>query len=404
MNSLTKVAVTNFVSAFLGFVFNVWIARILEVDDYGRAFLLISASLMINQILDFGLSNAYLVILGKEKKPSLKKTHVILGNLIKASVLRILFFSVLLYISSVIFEISSQTEFYFLFVCGFVSCTNKSLISFFQGLQKWNQFNYLNLSLNVLKIAVLGLYLSTSNNIDIKTVLASLIIATIIHFGIILWSFNYYLKFSRTALNLKRSNKKIFLYVKPFFVLNVITVLASRMDLFLTENMLSSSTLANYSAAISVAFMFPLVTSSILQVLIPRSSSGNNSTLFFLKRNFKTGVLVVLVFTLVGILLSKPFFEIVFSNKYENAHLYFSCLMPIFCLGILFTPFESYFYAKNPWFLTKVKSLQLAIILIVSVVFMNFGIWSIISGVYMSRFFGWSVINIAYNKSVTNVK
>ncbi|HHQ4902756.1 TPA: oligosaccharide flippase family protein, partial [Aeromonas veronii] len=62
-----SVIFSNFMAAGLGFVLNIVLARLLDVDEYGRIFLIFSLVTVLYTIFDFGFNSAQVIFYNKTK-------------------------------------------------------------------------------------------------------------------------------------------------------------------------------------------------------------------------------------------------------------------------------------------------------------------------------------------------
>jgi O-antigen/teichoic acid export membrane protein len=175
-----------------------------------------------------------------------------------------------------------------------------------------------------------------------------------------------------------------------------------RIDNLIIENHLGLEQLALYAAVNSLAFMFPILTGSIMKFLLREVSKEGISYLIRITEIQKKYFPFLFLGILILALTSKPLIWIVYGNKFIEAVPVFVILMASYLGGVFFTPLESYFYGFHQKTILGLKLLQLCVLIIMALVLINkFRLIGIALAVLASRLTGWVIL---YYKSIKEIK
>lgn len=170
-------------------------------------------------------------------------------------------------------------------------------------------------------------------------------------------------------------------------------VVTMRFDVLLIEYRLGAEWLGIYTAANSLAMIFPLVTGSLIQLFLREAALGPSD---FLQRFFplQHRLLPVLVVALTAaVLLSGPVITSLFGERYQAARPVLQILLVPYLGGVFFTPLESYFYAAEPEVIKRLKLLQMGIVVAVSILLIGYwGISGVAAAIALSRVVGWGMV------------
>jgi O-antigen/teichoic acid export membrane protein len=382
----------NFISVGLGFFNALIIAKYLNLQDYGSYTVLVTFASIASVFSDLGLSNTFVVYTNKFKD----KTKAILQFYNFIWKFKNYIILVCAIISSfVVFYIGSTKilELSFIILFPFILVTNTILNYQNQVLNNWSRYGLINASMNFFRLV--GLFLLLFLNVfNVDTLMIILLTSGFLQMFILLYLNKQYFKPHDIA-----STKSIVKLTKSFFILNCITIVASKSDIIIGEFLFNPKQLGLYSNAFVLASFFPVISSSLNQVLI------RNSSIDILKKinkaiNVKTVVFLFLMISLIW-LFSDIVFRLFFNNKYDDSIILFKLLATIHSFGILFSPYESYFTNTNQNFLIKLKSIQTIILLITPFLFYNYLNWySLIFGVLLSRLVGWTILSVKARKEL----
>lgn len=344
------------VTAVIGFVFTIILARSLGPKTFGIYSAISALAAIIYSLGDLGISSAIINLLPKNKfkRYFLIATgfwlqfFIILGALV-------LIFIITFFRSYIIPGASAQD----LIIAGAISL-NYLLISYAQGVftaeKKFWSYSFSQIIDSVIKILIVfALY--KSNHLNITTVLISNVISTLAALLITFGKELYRIEFDVD----KNIVGHIVRFARWIAVSRIFTIFISRIDVILL-NLLSGGFQAGiYSAAARVSLFFALLISSLGSVINPRFSSFDTreKVVSYIQK------LLILVFgiSLVMILfalLSKPIINFVYGNSYDlaiNVFRYLTLAMIPFLFTLVTTPPILYTY-NQPLFYAKITAMQ----------------------------------------------
>jgi len=277
-----------------------------------------------------------------------------------------------------------------------VTSVTKVFISFFQGEKQWFKFNISNISLNFFRIAPLLLIMFLGDKIGISDITWILIFSSLGQFILVLSLIYGKDKTSKNEVSKNDSHNLKKSFSNHFYSLigiTLITVIASRVDVLITKQFLSNEELGLYSMGSSLALIFPIITNSLIQVLLSFSKEIdkiNVLTSNFLLKFIGISVIAILLFTVVP-----TFFDWLFLSRYNDSIIFFQFLSMIHVIGLIFTPLEVVFLVKKPKIIFFLKLCQL-LILILTPILMIVSLWTILLGVLFSRVAAWLFLTYIY--------
>jgi PST family polysaccharide transporter len=168
-----------------------------------------------------------------------------------------------------------------------------------------------------------------------------------------------------------------------------------RTDNILIQYVLDIKQVAIYSAANSLAFAFPLITSSIMKVLMREISKNSElylkKLLFYQKKYFGLAILAIAFVWIVSPYLI-PF---MFGEKYIPSILIFQILSIVYIGGIFFTPLESYYYTEDANIILKLRIIQLLLTVVLGVLFMRLiSLPGLVIAVVVTRIVAWIYLSV----------
>jgi len=388
----------NILAAVLGLFLNIIYGKTLTISDYGNLYFLLSLLYILNYIIDGGISQSIVVYSSKDHCPSERHEYIqfvfkrYYKYLILSVVLSILVSSIVVYYNNLL----TFQNFILLFVSGIVTSVTKVFISFFQGEKQWFKFNISNISLNFFRIAPLLLIMFLGDKIGISDITWILIFSSLGQFILVLSLIYGKDKTSKNEVSKNDSHNLKKSFSNHFYSLigiTLITVIASRVDVLITKQFLSNEELGLYSMGSSLALIFPIITNSLIQVLLSFSKEIdkiNVLTSNFLLKFIGISVIAILLFTVVP-----TFFDWLFSSRYNDSIIFFQFLSMIHVIGLIFTPLEVVFLVKNPKKIFFLKLCQLLILILIPIL-MIVSLWTILLGVLFSRVAAWLFLTYIY--------
>jgi len=355
------------VTAAIGFVFTVVLARILGPEQFG-VFSAISALIAIVYSLgDLGIASALINFIPKLKESRSKLINTSFWFEVVVAIFILIIFSVLAIFHKSIIPGSLTNQ---LLIAGVLS-VNYLLIGYIQGIftaeRRFWIYSISQIIDAVIKIIFVLLLLSASR-LSIDTALLANVVSTILA---LLFTFG------KESLNIKLSFDKeifhkLFSFAKWIAVTRIFSVFISRIDVILL-NLLSNSFQAGiYAAANRITLLFSLLVSSLGSVINPRFSGfdSKSKVVSYIKKLLGL-ITVVSVAMLISALLAKPIIDIVFGDKFTDAIPVFQALtvaMIPFMYSLVTTPAIIYTY-NQPKFIARMTIFQV-VAMVISEIFL----------------------------------
>ncbi|WP_313386844.1 lipopolysaccharide biosynthesis protein [Chishuiella sp.] len=390
--NILGVLISNFLGAGLGFAVNIILARFLSVEEFGRINLLSSLFLILYSLFEFNFSNATVIFVNKNKSKYSYNELIYYSNYLFKKYYRfsILFIMISLVIINYFYKLN--------FIENLMLVSNFYLFSIYkyvntlhQATGEWKKYNIINILNNICKfiftlisiIFVIYFSIDKYDSIIIGFILFPVVVLTIC----LIYSREYI-----KIINLKNSElyKNFLSIIIPLGISNIFMLISMRFDSLIIEYKLGSEQLGIYSAANTLALMFPLITNALRNVLVRQSSVSDET---FLKKilNFQKKYWIYLILILIITIYIAPYlFNIMFGEKYDKSILVFQTLIIVYIGGVFFTPLESFFYTNSPKLIRNQKLIQMFIIVFGSVLLIDYlGIFGVAISIVCSRIYGW---------------
>jgi len=398
--TILKVFASNMLGAGLGFSLNVILARLLSLEEYGKINFIFSVVVIISTSLDFGFSNASVIVYNKFKD-KIGKAAIYATN--RAFAFTILYSLPL--VLAALFLIHKFYSFEFKEVVVILLSTifytiYRYVVSLHQAEGAWNKYNFLNVLNNVFKICLVGIFIFVCHYVlDLMGVYTSSMYGyttSIILLCILVMAL------TRNILKVKRpdgeggreltqSLKRIVINIG---IANLVIIITMRADSLIILKYLGSQKLGIYSAANTLALFFPLITISLMNVFLKEAASRDRK--MFLSRIMKAQVnLLPIVIMIIGVavIFSKPMILLIFGERFAETVNIFRILLVAFIGGVFFTPLESFFYANGQREIRNLKLIQMITFLSLSILLIqSFDIYGVAFSVVASRLVGWTVL------------
>jgi O-antigen/teichoic acid export membrane protein len=279
------------ISGLSSFLLFIILARFLEVSEFGKFSYFFAIGYTISIILDFG---GKINVLKEISKSNNKKNK---NKIFSISITNIFLISLLLYIST--FIIFNNIIFLSTIFCFSTICFLQICYSLLKAESKFLNELYYNLinRFCIITIIIIFLYNKPINSKDIFCIIGTI---NIIFFFVIVFFEKINLKFN--------FNKKIFIYLKYIFLIDLITSIYFRYQVVLLEYFdYGFIKIAEYSAAFRLVEFFVLALSPI-GILVLKFSTKNLNKIFFHK------ICYFLIFIIGGISFSTGLILYNFSN------------------------------------------------------------------------------------------
>lgn len=398
---IISVIFSNFFSAGIGFSLNVILARILSVESYGKISLIFALVATLYTLIDFGFNSSQVIYFNRERKDWTNeyRADLILRLYIDWFIKSNLIAALMIILLAVYFDLKGLE-----ILCVFSAFFSYTLFRFslarIQSEALWARYNRLNVLNNLIKSSCIMLalligytFLEGNNYYDLTLIgyLLYPIVLILLVFIFVADKFRFNEKVSRRDyLAAKTGFSKIML---PVGMSAVTVILMMRMDVFIIEYFLGLKQLGIYAASNSLALVFPIITTSILQVFIQKSSNSNESFLASIlvqqKRIAKYLPIIILFF----VVLAPYIFDLLYGSEYKSGASIFSILLFAYIGGIFFTPVESYFYSHYPKRILYLRFYQLLISSCLQLVLIQtMGLFGVAIAIVVTRIFGWIYI------------
>lgn len=415
---LKKLSVTGFFSIFMSNVFakviaffgNIVIVNILSKNDYGIYAYAINAMTMLYIFNDFGASNSALQSLTEEKDNS-KKQKGILKYALKIGLTGSLISGILILLSPLfypyqIIEAKDYTPILFLIplfsnINSFISIVLRANLknkrfAIFNLSQTF--FNYFLLIFLSIKFGIIGAIIS-----QYCYMIISLVIGLILSRGV--------LDKNVEPLNIDKKEKKSFLkYALTTQLNSTLGSILLNIDIFLIGIMIANSEMvATYKVATTIPMALSFLPNCVVIYILPYFIMHNKDIKWIKKNYFKLikyGIVCYGGITLLGCLASKPLFNLLYGDAYNNSILIFNILMIGFFFSATFKiPSNNILYGMRKLKINLIVTISSSIVnFIFNILFINlFGIVGAAITTTLVQIFS-SIILIYYVKKVLSNK
>jgi O-antigen/teichoic acid export membrane protein len=404
------VTAANFIAAGFGFLTTLIPARLLDVSTFGRFSFILSLVTILSCLADFGFSPTVVVYYNRHRE---KLGITALGKVNR------LFFQFLLCVSvlsiplivliGLFYHLDSREV--LVVVCAvLLYVVIRYCSSIHQATGDWNRYNAITIITSVTRMLIMAgsawAALVVTSIVGYGLLLAGFLIQSIVN-GIGTWMFSRPFHVSDTTVSLEE-RRDIFKTLLPLGMSTVVIVVCMRFDSMIIQKVLGAHELGIYSAANTLAFAFPVLTGSLMNVLLRESSKLSDTFLPRLIATQKRYLPLLLLAFAVAMICSGPLLTLLFGTRYSEAIPIFRVLLIPYMGGIFFTPLESYFYAKEPRTILWLKTGQMAVIVGGSLLLIDeFRLYGVATAIALSRILGWIWIStksyrvIALNRGET---
>ncbi|MCF7918812.1 MAG: oligosaccharide flippase family protein [Candidatus Cloacimonetes bacterium] len=389
----------NMITAGLSFLLNVLLSRFLTVAEFGKISLIFSLVITFFTIADFGFSNTTIIFYNRyREKYRINPLHYLNTIYFRFwAVISLLSVPLILIFIRPYFQLGYYESLLILFV--FVPfMVFYYLNSCNQAKGRWLQFNLLNVSNKLLQIiaiflSVLIFYTILGIQSRYQSVLWGYNLYPILLL-IICFAFNYhFLHFARAKDTSQNSLADLGKIALPLGITNIFVIISMRFGYLVTEKVLGSEELGIFSAANTLALVFPLITTSLMNVLLRETATRKQDFLRKIITHQKKYALWLLLILTMSIFGSRFFILTIFGENYAGSIDIFRILLIPYIGGIFFTPLQSYFYSHQPKTIMTVQGMQMLIVIIGSILLIRYyGLTGVALAITLSRVAGWIYI------------
>lgn len=401
IKNVLGVSVFNIIGAFIGFVLNIFLARYFSVEEYGDISFFIATFLILFTIFEFGFSNTLVILSSKVDSNAREKVFAYINNKF------ILFTSSLLVLLIVLLNLfhdffgAYYSVFQIATFAAYLFGIYRYLISIFQAEAKWRLYNIYNVLNNFIKVVVIAGIITVfevvlKKNVSIEIYYYSFLLYVVLLFLLTLIFKKNKVSFLKSSSTI--SSNYFYQTLLPLGTINLLIIAAMRADIYIIDSQLGSFEVGVYSVANSLALIFPLITSSVMKVLVRESSKKGIGFLVKIIEIQKKFYLHLIIVIFLVILSAKYLIILLFGVKYIDSILIFQVLITVYIGGMFFTPLESFFISNKPNQILIVRIVQLVIIVLLGLILISlFGIIGMSLTVVISRLVGWLYFTIKSN-------
>ena len=344
------------ITALIGFVYTVILARYLGPEQFGVFSAVTALIAIVYSLGDLGIASSLINFIPKLKDLRSKLINTSFWFEVAIGSVILILFSIFAIFHQTIVPGSLANQ---LLIAG-VLTLNYLFIGYIQGVftaeRRFVSYSLSQIIDATIKIIIVFILLAMSR-LTIETALLANIVSTII---------SLLITFGKELLRIKPSFDKgifhkLFHFAKWIAVTRIFSVFISRIDVILL-NLLSSSFQAGiFAAANRITFLFSLLVSSLGSVISPRFSGFDNKhkVISYIKKLLGL-ISLISVLMLTAAIFAKPIINIVFGDKFVLAIPIFQALtisMIPFIFSLATTPALIYTFNK-PKFVARMTALQ----------------------------------------------
>ena len=322
--TLISVFVSNSIGAGLGFLINLILARFLSVENFGKVNLIFTLVVILFTITDFGFCNTVVIFYNRKKKDAVVNPIFFLNSIYIKFLFVIYAISIPIVLFFKFYFNLSVNESIIIYIIFALFLIYRYLNSINQAKGNWLRYNLLNIFNNLCKLICFFTF----------TIFLYFVFHLLSKYDSVLFGYGTYaviiiivslivnrenIKFSFRNVENKAYFKEFLSIIIPLGLANIFIIITMRFGNLIIEKKLGSSYLGIYSAANTLALVFPLITTSIMNVLLREASGKKEDFLEKGIRNQKKYLLLLIIILIVSILLSKYFVVILFGNKYVDS-------------------------------------------------------------------------------------
>jgi len=341
----------NLAGSVMGFAVGLLAIRNLVPSDFGRFSLAIAVMGLLSQGMELGLTTGFVKFASQYLRDQKERSSLILLVALKSRLVSGLFFLIIGYLSADLVGryIFRQEGIETLLRLAFVGGAGALMFGFTRGVlqarQWFRRFAFLGIWPNLLRLSALGFLLVTGNFSLVNVVLVH-VLSPVVCF-VISWAV-----IPRDFLKARGDNRaafwEIFHFSKWVTLSNVATMIILRIDVFMLTSMKSSEDVAFYVGASQLAYLFPIITGSITQTLLPKATalSSTDDLRSYVRGGLKVVPWALLIFVPL-IVLAGPIVGILYGDEYVQSIPIFRILIVGFMISVMVNPMSLLLYTLD---------------------------------------------------------
>ncbi|MGL5594464.1 MAG: oligosaccharide flippase family protein [Cetobacterium sp.] len=352
----------NVFTGFLTFLFFTILAKKANLEVFGNFNTINEFLLLLMTFTDLGLNISFIRFNTKFLEEDKKKSIVLMGLVIKIKIFISLVLLILVFLGNNLIinkflKVNNQSVIVLAF---FTSIIYMSIISFisatYQSYEKFIKMGIVNLIAPCIKLVLLlflTMYLKIEINLKMMLLLflISSVIGSFFSWNLLKRDFKFNILEVKILEN-KEYFKNIINFGKWLTLLNILTVLIGKTDVFMLRELSNIDEIAYYSAGQKLAFFLPVLTNGLTTILLPKASKIKRKN--ELKEYIKLCLgLIILVLVPIGVimLVSKDLILLFLGVKYLNSIIVFKIIISTFIIELFCIPFSLliYVYEKTKY-------------------------------------------------------
>ncbi len=351
VKDLAVVFIGNLFGAALGFIATILITRILGPADFGLFSIALAVMGIVVQLSDFGISTGLVRFASlyfktnKIKAALLLKVSLKLKIIIAVSIFLIGFFLSDFLAINIFQKSDSIIPLKLAFIGAFGASLAGYIPATLQARESFKNYSLFILIEPMAKISLIGL-LSLALRLDLFGALTTVI--TIPFLSLLIGSLIIPKDFLKVAGNEKEPLKELFNFSKWILVSILCTMLMIRLDILMLGYFRVTQEVGFFSAAYTLASVFPLLTGTITTVLLPKVSQISNREQLrkYIIKSLKYSSFVVFP-VIILLFISRPLILFIYGSQYLQSANIFRILVVGLALSVIVNPISLIFYALN---------------------------------------------------------
>jgi O-antigen/teichoic acid export membrane protein len=406
-NGFLVVLIGTSLSAALGFISNVFLARTISIDNFGQLAFFYTCIVTVFSLWEMGFGAHYVVKINQSSELYTEDRTKEMNSLYHRVKIRYgLPMGLILTALPVYIYDLSVLDYFGIFIGALCLTQHKFLLSVCQAKADWTRFSFFQsvpmlyriLAYVLIIIGVNFFNLPADILISIKIGLCCSLVLSVISTEKL--TPKYYLL---TAKSSKSMQKFLFDGAVIQAFINTAIVLFSRMDIFLLMYFINSKDVALYFAANTLAMVFPLITRSLMSFYLQKISSSSNREASNLLGKQLNYLPVVIVISIVLYFSGDYIMDLIYGQNYGSGGNILAILAFGYLGGIIFTPFEAYFYSRDASVVLKIKIMSVVVMVAFSLALVEFyGAVGIAFALMFAKLFGWLMVTFFYSKEKLN--
>ncbi len=360
------VLVGNMAGSLMGFGVGLLAIRNLSPAEFGLLSLAIAVMGLLSQGMELGLTTGFVKFAAQYFKEQREKASLILlvafkSRLVSGILLLGIGYLLADSIGRYIFRIENIEPLLRLsFLGGFGLLMFGFTRGVLQARQWFGRYSLQGLMPNFFRLVVFA-FLLFLGLMSLRNVLLAYVLSPIACF-IVSW-FIIPRDFLKARGESREAFWEIFHFSKWVTLSNVATMIILRLDVFMLTSMKTSEEVAFYMGASQLAYIFPIISGSITQALLPKATSLSTSRELrdYVRGGMKVTPWVLLIFVPM-IFAAGPIVEGLYGNQYEHSIPVFRILIVAYMIGVMVNPMSLLLYTLNrAELLAILNSLQLLV-------------------------------------------